>query len=326
MKIIDNIVALFRPSHARLNTSFAMFGDWMENRLAFANAIFINICDLLTDLVNDVTLMPKTSGADALLLAEFKWFFNHYGKMTLNKLFSDGYAVIGYNALGFKLLRPDQYITRSEDKWNYIQAIDLSMQVYVMRSQTFEQYQMSDRQLCLPYLQYIDNIMNGSNTVSARMGALIAATPTQPTQNPATELLKPDQREQIAKEVSENYGSLRKQKQFLLFNRPMNFHTVALSAIDTKANEKMKLAILAICDRVKVPANQVAIIDALSAKSLSNGSELREGDFMKYQSFERLLNQTFINFGIAIGIDLDYTIYNKPTRTLAPLLTTQTTV
>ena len=76
------------------------------------------------------------------------------------------------------------------------------------------------------------------------------------------------------------------------------------------------MAVLAICDRMKVPANQVAIIDANSSKSLSNGSELREGDFNKYQSFERLLNRTFVQMAQAYGMTVDYTIYNKPIRTI----------
>ena len=68
------------------------------------------------------------------------------------------------------------------------------------------------------------------------------------------------------------------------------------------------------CDRVKVPANQVAIIDANSSKTLSNGTELREGDYNKYQSFERLLNHTFVRLAEEMGMDLTYTIYNKPLR------------
>ena len=82
---------------------------------------------------------------------------------------------------------------------------------------------------------------------------------------------------------------------------------------------------LAIADRIKVPANQVGLIDAMSSKSLSNGSELREGDYNKYQSFERLLDCTFVQFARDLGLYPGmsevvqgevvrgyYTIYNKP--------------
>jgi hypothetical protein len=47
---------------------------------------------------------------------------------------------------------------------------------------------------------------------------------------------------------------------------------------------------------------------------LSNGGELKEGDFAKYQTFERLLNKTFIALANAMLLKVDYQIYNKPQR------------
>jgi hypothetical protein len=118
----------------------------------------------------------------------------------------------------------------------------------------------------------------------------------------------------MEEEISKEYGLLNRQRQVMLLPRSMRFDTINLTSIDTRLNERVRVAVLAICDRVKVPANQVAIIDANSSKSLSNGSELREGDFSKYQSFERLLNRTFVKMASDIGLNVDYTIYNKPER------------
>jgi hypothetical protein len=94
----------------------------------------------------------------------------------------------------------------------------------------------------------------------------------------------------------------------------MHFQVIGMDGVDRKLTEKVRACVLAICDRVKVPANQVAIIDANSSKTLSNGTELREGDYNKYQSFERLLNHTFVRLAEEMGMDVDYTIYNKPER------------
>jgi hypothetical protein len=94
----------------------------------------------------------------------------------------------------------------------------------------------------------------------------------------------------------------------------MNVQTLSLASMDLKVSEKVKIAILAIAGKIKVPANQVPLIDAMSSKSLSNGGELREGDFNKYQTFERLLNKTFIRFAEELRLQVDYTIYNKPLR------------
>ena len=51
----------------------------------------------------------------------------------------------------------------------------------------------------------------------------------------------------------------------------------------------------------------------MGSKSFANGSEMIAGDFSKYQSFERLLNRTFVRFADDLGLQVDYQIYNKPT-------------
>jgi len=47
---------------------------------------------------------------------------------------------------------------------------------------------------------------------------------------------------------------------------------------------------------------------------------MRECDIMKYKSFERLLNKTFIKMAKDLDLVIDYTIYNKPE------MKTQTTI
>jgi hypothetical protein len=94
----------------------------------------------------------------------------------------------------------------------------------------------------------------------------------------------------------------------------MNTNTISLASLDLKVLDKVKMAVLAIAGKLKVPANQVPLIDAMSSKSLSNGGELKEGDFAKYQTFERLLNKTFIALANAMLLKVDYQIYNKPQR------------
>ena len=69
-------------------------------------------------------------------------------------------------------------------------------------------------------------------------------------------------------------------------------------------------AVKIICDRIKVPANQVALINASSG--FSNGTELREGEIAKYRSFRRFLNATLYDFAAEIGLQVDYTIENEP--------------
>jgi hypothetical protein len=92
----------------------------------------------------------------------------------------------------------------------------------------------------------------------------------------------------------------------------MDTEVVSLANVDIRMNDKARLAILAIADRLKVPANQIGIIDANSSKTLSNGTELREGDLAKYRSFRRLLNATFYDMATELGMQVNYTLENEP--------------
>lgn len=297
-----------------------LLNDWNETAMPFSNLIFLNICDLLTDLANDVTFTDKSKLNDKdkkELFAEYVTFFNNYGKYILNKLFEDGFVVIGHTDLGFSILDSNQYVTITEGPFMKVKAINENMQVYVMRSETFLLTGSSDKQLLNPYLTFLNNVLNSSNTITARLGALIFASPVQ-TNQPAPEMVSEDEMKKIEDKVKDDYGSLANQKQIKIWARPMNTQVVSLSSVDNKMIDKLKTCVLTIADRIKVPANQIALIDALSSKAFANGSEMLQGDFAKYQSFERLLNATFIKMANDIGLRIDYTIYNKPIRQIAP--------
>lgn len=315
MKITDYIKNLFQPKKSEVlyNNALMPFGGlFMEQRMPFANTIFYNICDLLTDICNDVTLTLQEG--DRYRFAGLKVFFESWGKYVMNALFEYGVVVIGEKDDRFWVMSRNEYQQATEGDFNVIKAIDPSVSVYVMKSQTYLLKQMSDKQLLRPFLEYLNNVLNSSNTISARLGSMIIMSPSAPANAPTTPILTKDQKEELEKEMSENYGSLKNQKQIMLLQRSVQTQVVNMAGLDQKTAEKAKLAILAICDRIKVPANQVAIIDANSSKSLANGTELREGDFNKYQSFERLLNCTFVQMAQDLGMKIDYTIYNKPQR------------
>ena len=116
----------------------------------------------------------------------------------------------------------------------------------------------------------------------------------------------------MEKEISQQYGLLSRQKQIMLLPKGMKFQTVSLTNIDNKLTERVRLNVELIADRLKVPASQIAVIDASAGKSLSNGGEVYEGDRLKYKTYERLLNKTFVTLAESLGLRVTYTIYNKP--------------
>lgn len=319
MKILDNIRSWWTKRHNDVVTDLSLtgFGSLsMAERMNFANVIFYNICDLLTDISAAVEFQYK--GGDLQLFAGFKTFFDTWGKYVLNALFKNGFVVIGHRKgdTWFWVLDPSEYtLNTTNGGLLKVYPNRNDVEIYVMSSQTMKLEGKSDREILLPFLKYLDNVLNGSNTVSERMGTLVVMSPQQASGVPVSTILTEKDKERIEKEIGgkdSKYGYLRNQKSMLLLPNAMNIQTINLAGMDNRMQEKVRTAILAICDRIKVPANQVAIIDANSSKTLSNGTELREGDLSKYRNFRRLLNVTFYQMAIDLGLDVDYIIENEP--------------
>lgn len=290
------------------------FGGAGITRKPYARLIFANICDIKASLADDVELVNNGS-TDTMRFVYFKQFFERNARKVFHLLWQQGFAIIGTDGERFSLLRPSEYTTSTKDNGTVVfSPNDTTIKTYVMESDTYAVYGLSDEQLCKPALDYIDNVLNASNTIASRLGAFIVATPKAPSGASIGAMLTKNEKEDLEKEVRERYGAKSDQSQILILPNEMNFQTMSLAGLDMKTTEKLTAGVCMICDRIQVPANQVALIDSHSSKALANGSELREGDFNKYQSFERMLEHTFIHMAEAYGLKIDYTIYNKPER------------
>ena len=295
------------------------WSQWTIGTLPFGEPIFHNIVEILTDLTNDVTLVAK-QGQDLVDFAQFKKFYDLYGQEILNRYFDDGYVVIGLpyeKELSYKILRKDTDFTITTDynKWSVVPTHRPPEKMYVIKSETFERTGKSDLQYLWPYIKYLDNLFNSSNTMTERMGTMVIASPKNLSNAPTSIVLTEEDKQEIEKDMSENYGTLSRQKQVMLLPREMNFQQISFANIDTKLIDKARLAVEVIADRIKVPACRIAVIDANSSKALANGSEQIAGDILLYKSFERLLEKTFIQMARDLKIRLDYTIYGKPVDT-----------
>ena len=318
MKRLSDYIEQWRDRYSKsvLVDNSRLYVDTCITQMPFADAMFYNIVDILTDICNDTKFVYR--GINSQVFAAFSAFFDTYGQQVMNLLFDNGFAVIKIDRTSgvfLRLLGVGEYITETQGNRVNIKAIDGS-EVYVMRSPTFCAVGKSDRQLLKPYLKYLDNVLNGSNTANERMGVLISVSPESvsgaPTQPTLTKWEKDEFEKKLGGDESE-YGILKKQKSVILFPKPMKFQTISLSSIDNKLTERVRMCILAIADRIKVPANQIAIIDSNNSKSLSNGGELREGDKAKYKSFRRFLNATFWIMARDLGLgDIDYIISGEP--------------
>lgn len=296
----------------------AFFNGWGVTNHQFAELIWYNICDLLTDLAEDVKLEIASNASplsdEGAKFAAFRAFFYAWGKTVMQRLFDEGYVVIGYDTLNplFWQMDTNEYSTPAKDQKTLVVPNNPNVKPYVMKSSTFISRGKSDKAICSGFLSYLDDVLNGSATVSKRLGAVVIASPKNLTSAPTATVLTEEQKKKLEKEMREDYGALSNQSNFMLLPREMAWQVVNLAGLDLKMQEKVKTAILALVDRIKIPANQVAIIDAQSSKNLANGGEIREGDKLKYKSFRRLFERSFVDMAMYYGVKITYKIDGEP--------------
>lgn len=290
-------------------------GGWFGCNMPFGEVIFRNIYALITNILNDVTF-TKIKG-DVTKFAMFKVFVEQYGQMTLNLLFERGYIVIGFSDVELWVMNVNDYEINTTSEGRFVvEAKNKQQKIFVIFSDIFEEKQISYKQYLRPYINYIDSVLNSSATLNERLGTLIIGSPKNLSNAPTEIVLPKSEKDRLEKELSEDYGSLSRQKQIMLLPREMSWQTINLAGFDNKTYEKLNIAVMVIADALQVPANQVSLIDSFNSKAFSNGTELREGDFLKYATFERLLNSTLIKLAKAMELNVTYNIYNKPTRNL----------
>ena len=332
-KLREIVDGVFRRGNRFYKGFGVSLGGLKLSCLPFAEAVYYNAVELLTDLDNDVTW--KFGQGKESIAAAFVRFFNKYAKVVHTRFFDDGFVVIVHEYIGegasradsFRIARRTEYTKKADQDYVVIEPsqelIKKGSEVYVLASPTLETTSQSDKQLLRPFLVSLDNALNASNTITERLGAMVVASPAG-SQNTFGRLNE-EEKKSIEAEINKEYGALIQQSQFLLLPREMNMQVISLAALDIKTQDRVKTCVLAIADRIKVPANQIAMIDANSSKALSNGSELVAGDLAKYKSFERLLDATFVRMARDLGLppsgmeEIDgvqtpiyYGIYNKP--------------
>ena len=336
MPLFSSFRDRMRRKASYLRPSYFVTGWEGISCLPFGELVFHNTVELLTDLNNDVTF-SLLSDRGRMTFAEFDRFFKTEGETAMWRVYHDGFAVIGYklsddtdangNAVNryvtdMRLLERDEWMERQVGGDTFVSAKDDKWRVYVMKSQTYKMVAKSDYDLCHPAIEFLDNTLNASNTSVKKLGAFVVASPETPSGAPTVVKLDPDDKKDMEKEISQQYGLLSRQKQIMLLPKGMKFQTVSLTNIDNKLTERVKLNVELIADRLKVPASQIAVIDASAGKSLSNGGEVYEGDRLKYKTYERMLNKTFVTFAESLGLRVTYTIYNKPADAVTGDVTT----
>lgn len=280
----------------------------------FGETLFLNAAQLVTDIYAE--LYWETSKTDKA--AAWRAWADDYGQRNLLRLYRDGYIVVGYTSgedgtgWTFYDLPDTAYSKETVGNDTIIVCHNKEQRFIVVQSPTFMQTGESDWYWCKPFVKLADAALNGATTTSERLGAYVVLSPESDNFGG---VITDTEREELEKELQAEYGALSKQKQMMLLSRPMKSQIVSLANVDMRMQEKVKAAVCGIADRLKVPANQIAFIDAQSSKSLANGTELREGDLAKYRTFRRLVDATLYKMAHDLGIFVNYRLENEPLTT-----------
>ena len=280
--------------------------------LNFSQVVFENVCDILVDLVSDTTLELKSGNAKAF--QAFNKFFNRDGKKAMVEIFNQGYMVIGYKDKNFYLLDASDYYKVTNGKRLEFKHRDPKWkgEIIIFEGEHHRIYNKSHLESLKPFLEMLNNVLNASNTITKKLGVTVFATPRTVSGMNTVQKLFPSEVKKLEESIETNYGALDTQKIIHFLGDDLRIEVINLAGQNLGLEEKLKIAVLAIADKIKCPANQISLVDANVSKAFANGSEIMEGDFQKYQSFERLLTSTFIELAKQLQIDITYTIYNKP--------------
>lgn len=316
---IRDIITKILPSRASVlydNNTQGIFGTWFAERKDYSRLVWYNLCGILLDLADDVKMeidkVQASDGDKVYLFAAYRAFFYTWGRVVLQRLKDEGYVVIGWDGIRFWQMNTNEYVIQGTGTVTTVEALKDGVQVYVMKDASFLIRGVSTLCMCRSWLDFMDDICNGSATVSKRLGAVVIGSPKTYSGAPTPTVLTEEQKKKIEADIQTQYGVLRGQNQFMLLPKEMAFQVVNLAGLDIKFHDKLRECVLAIADAIPVPANQVALIDANSSKALSNGGELHEGDKAKYKSFRRLFERTFVQMAMDFGLKITYSIDREP--------------
>lgn len=277
----------------------------------FAEVIFENITEILIDLQSDTSLIFK--GGNDISFDIINSFFKKEGKKFLYYTYRYGRVFLTFEDNTLTIADPIDIYKESKGDYDYFfSKKNKAKRVIVFDSEHYQMYGKSHFDKLFPFFDLLNNILNASNTITKRLGIAVFATPVTPGSSSFTGNLTAEQKKKIEQELENTYGALESQNILHILTEDLKFNQINLAGQNINLTERSKIAILTIADKIKVPANQISLIDASASKAFANGSEILAGDFQKYQSFERLLVSTFYPLAEILGCTISYDIYNKP--------------
>ena len=233
-----------------------------------------------------------------------KYFLNNEINVAFAELFQNGFVLFEKAIDSNKELARVKYIRKANavqaaGKWTFE-----GRELEVFYSDTYEVFGMSDAQLLKDTLKAIDNSLSASQTVIKRLGAVIVATPEQPTQNPQAVSIDDKEKEKLEQDTQNDYGLLDEQKQFLFLRRPLKLQRIALGGKDLMIPENVEMFTKILCDNFDIPYD----VMAMSGQSTFANQEQAEKSMQ--DTAEAFVSKMWTYFKV-MGIPFEWTVSNS---------------
>lgn len=281
---------------------------------SYRDVIFFQFVKLLGNMFADVDLTYSGGGYYSDDFQAFKRWFDRAAFKTWKQICFEGLAVVA-KITPDKNSRRTEFITLEREEYrlvrNNVEPTRPVQKFYVIKSDVFECFKMSDYDFLLGYLQLSEKYLNNSDIAIDSNGHLIFCSP-RPENGHTSTALTPEQRDEWEMEMRRKVTFDVSFANINYSNRPMEVQDVDLTNFDTANFDKLVKVMLIICGHFDLPANQVPILESSSSRSLTSGGELLAGDTLKYKTFERILQKFVYDCAQFFNLNISYTINNNP--------------
>ena len=320
MKFIDRLKYIFSNSVTPPDNIKIVGGRNSRTKLrAYSIEIFYQLFMIIADVFAEAEFTFTNQSRNRNLPKKYlEWFKNSSAK-TMWDLLQYGYTAVAYSNDRFITIN-HKWLSLGQDGKVILPAAIIykgvtyqidPMFTYCMTTETFDIFQLSDFDLLEPFFRLIDSTFSNTQSAMEAGGKVLMISPAGGDAHTSA-YLDPLQKKEWEESFNDDYVNSDKSIVSTFFsNIPALVNEIDLTALSQNTMLTVKDLILLLAGHLRIPANQIPIIDANTSHGFSNGGELLLGDTLKYKTVKRLMTY-FVDIAAAFGMTATYILKNDP--------------
>lgn len=253
----------------------------------YAQVVTASLLDTLSNsLKGTVWTQQGTGSRDFACFTDF--FARHYDEV-INCLFFDGRCPVVRDDMGFF----------SIDR-------ETEAPAYLFVSPDYRRYGKSTEQLLRPLLDYLDDILNASQTSIRRLGVMAFLMPKTDTYGNGLTAEELDSEE---RRLQSDYGVLADQKVVKLMSRDYSLGTLSIGGAGLQLDSRLQVVVKLIAGKMGIPYELVAA--AIIGNPNQTGvyqSEAMKRLYVTTAAYAEM----FVDFAKSFGMSVDYDFPSAP--------------